>query len=175
MTRRHAFTLIELLVVISIIGILAALLLPALAHSKERGRTAACLANLHQMGVALQVYIDENNNRLPFMDDRGTNAAVTNGYPAVDLVLSNQLGNTKVLHCPSDHQMVFEQTGSSYSWNSLLNGQDANHPDLLGMHYPLGQVPIFFDKTTFHSLNGAAHAINYLYADQHIRNFFEGP
>jgi prepilin-type N-terminal cleavage/methylation domain-containing protein len=174
MSRRHAFTLIELLVVISIIAILAALLLPALAHGKERGRTAACLANLHQMGVALQVYIDENNNHLPFMDDKGTNTVVTNPYPSMDIVLSNQLGSVKILRCPSDHQMVYEQTGSSYSWNSLLNGQDAGHPDLLGIRYPLGQVPVFFDKTTFHSLNGPAHAINYLYADQHIRNFFEG-
>jgi len=174
MKRRQAFTLIELLVVIAIVAILAALLLPALARGKEKGRTAACLSNLHQLGVALQVYIDENNNRLPYMYDKGTNATVTNSYPAVDQVLSNQLGSVKVLKCPSDRQNVYEQTGSSYSWNPVLNGQDASHLNLLGLQYPPGHVPVFFDKATFHALNGPAHAVNYLYADQHIRNFLEG-
>ncbi len=173
--KRRAFTLIELLVVISIIAILAALLLPALAHAKEKGRTAACTSNLHQMGVALEVYIDENNDHLPFMEDVVTNATLTNNYPPVNVVLASQLGSLHVLRCPSDNQKVYETTGSSYGWNPALNGQDAAHPDYLGFVTPLGQVPVFFDKAPFHSLNGAAHAVNYLYADQHIRNFFEGP
>lgn len=59
------FTLIELLVVIAIIAILAALLLPALAKAKERGRRAVDQSNLHQQGIALQVYTGDNNNNLP--------------------------------------------------------------------------------------------------------------
>src|ERR1700761_4094820 len=99
--KRRAFTLIELLVVISIVAILASLLLPALAHAKEKGRTAACMSNLHQMGVALEAYIDENNDHLPYMEDIATNQLVTNQYPAMNMVLSNQLGSLKVLLCPS--------------------------------------------------------------------------
>ena len=173
--KQRAFTLIELLVVIAIIAIIAGLLLPALAHSKEKGRTAACLSNLHQIGVALQVYIDENNNHFPALQDRSTNPATIYIHPSMDMVLSNQLGSLKVLRCPSDNQNLFELTGSSYSWNSLLNDQDASHPDLLGVVYPLGKVPVFFDKASFHALNGPTHGLNYLYADQHIRNFSEGP
>ncbi len=79
------FTLIELLVVIAIIGVLAALLMPALGRAKEAGRSAACIGNLRQIGVALQVYVDSNNNRLPFMRDQltSTNQPPTNTLSGV--------------------------------------------------------------------------------------------
>ncbi len=166
--RRVAFTLIELLVVISILSVLMALLLPALARAREAGRATACLSNLRQAGIAIQLYVQDNNNRLPFMRDRSL--TTSNDLPGPDVVLSNYLGNVRVLRCPSDNKQLFETTGSSYSWNSLLNGQNADHLRVLSLEFQPHQVPLMFDKESFHIARGEGKAQNFLYADGHIRN-----
>jgi prepilin-type N-terminal cleavage/methylation domain-containing protein/prepilin-type processing-associated H-X9-DG protein len=167
-----AFTIIELLVVIAIIALLAAFLLPVLGRSKEAARSAACISNLRQIGIALQLYVDANNNRLPAMRDQlmDTNSPPTNALPGVEVVLKNDLGNTNVLRCPSDREQIFERTGSSYAWNSLLNDQVADNLTVLGLNVSPHAIPVFFDKQGFHAARGPARAINYLYADGHIKN-----
>jgi prepilin-type N-terminal cleavage/methylation domain-containing protein/prepilin-type processing-associated H-X9-DG protein len=97
---RAAFTLIELLVVIAIIAILASLLLPALAHAKERGRKTLCTSNLRQIGIATVLYADDHAGMIPRGNDPywwqtyipllgGRNAAI------------DQYGRVKVYTCPS--------------------------------------------------------------------------
>jgi hypothetical protein len=108
---------------------------------------------------------------------------VTNDAPGPDVVLSNQLGNVNVLRCPSDKWLAtnnlphpekeltyFAQTGSSFSWNYLLNGEDAEHLSALGLNIDPHAMPLMYDKEKFHILRGEGKAQNFLYADGHIKN-----
>lgn len=158
--------------VIAIIGILAALLMPAFGRAKESARGAACMSNLRQIGVGLQLYVQENNNRMPLIRDRitDTNAQVTPVLPSVELVLSNSVGNVRIFKCPSDRKKIFEDTGSSYGWNSLLNGQNADQLRVLTLEFGSSQTPVMFDKEAFHAARGEKKGVNYLYADGHIKN-----
>ena len=107
----HAFTLIELLVVIAIIAILAAMLLPALSAAKQRAWTIACNSNLHQIGLGMTMYADDNNGFYPESGgtipwnavdpETGKNSWMQQIIPFV--------GNTNVYHCPSNQMLSLTQ------------------------------------------------------------------
>ena len=176
--KGFGFSLIELLVVAATVALLTGLLLSAVTKAKEAARATACLSNLRQIGLALQLYTQDNGNRLPVMRDQLglTNTPSSGELPGMETVLKPYLSGS-VLKCPSDRKGLFEKTGSSYSWNSLLNGEDAEHLKLLNMDFNPHQVPLVFDKEAFHQARGAGKGVNYLYADSHIKNLLtlEGP
>jgi len=128
---RNAFTLIELLVVIAIIAILAAMLLPALARAKQAAQMTKCRNNLHQIGIGLHLYLDENRETFPPFDTAQFNELGQTNYSAAlggqdpspawatgfraaaNRHLAKYVPAPEAFHCPEDKGLDLTSLGFS--------------------------------------------------------------
>jgi prepilin-type N-terminal cleavage/methylation domain-containing protein len=132
--QASAFTLIELLTVIAIIGILAAIIIPTVAQVRKSARDTHCRSNLHQIGLAVQLYAQDNRNKFPAGNDYniyGNAPRLTwdkalipylgghmTGNPAVDY---DDIKRTKTCACPSAvPAAVWPGDNTQYSANENL-------------------------------------------------------
>jgi prepilin-type N-terminal cleavage/methylation domain-containing protein/prepilin-type processing-associated H-X9-DG protein len=132
MKARSGFTLIELLVVIAVIALLMAILMPALSRARDQGRTIACRANLKQYGIALRMYLDDNNYYFPdvwkWLKSKSHNWVHKGEQP--DGVFWPYLKDLDVHMCPKFSMLAkgteWEDTAVSYVMNSYVGRQDGS-------------------------------------------------
>jgi len=177
--KRRGLTLIEVLVVIGIIGILAAMLLPAISRAKNSAQVTGCLNNLRQLQIAWTMYADDHQGRLvpndyvigpPHksrfswsqgrMDFNPSNSVNTNYMSFLDPTLSAfapYIPSTKIYRCPSDDSAV------------KINGQLVNRVRSYGMNWALASEVTRYFKVAhkYSDIVSPPPAQTFVFIDQH--------
>jgi len=183
---RRAFTLVELLVVIAIIGILMAMLLPAVQYTRGTARRTQCQSQLHQIGVAVDQYMNTRGVRGRYPD------AVSMKYPVPEMkeagvepsrptilkfIAPFAEKNERVFQCPDDDEKYYPLQDLSYEYRSRDVANLTRPQILAGQNGPPGRpktprtsatVIVMKDFIAFHGPEGDPGSLNYLYLDGHV-------
>jgi prepilin-type N-terminal cleavage/methylation domain-containing protein len=140
--KQRGFTLIELLVVIAIVGILAALLVPALNSAKASAKRVACLNNLKQLDVGVHLYAEDHQNMLPSVSPADD---VTNSEP-MELIR----GNLGLNNAPSPQDHLFSCPADTFYYDMDKYASPGNHESRVseGLHLQSndGYTSYFFNS-----------------------------
>lgn len=170
--RFAAFTLLELLVVIAIIAVLASLITAVVSRSKESSHRAACLSNLRQMGVAVNLFTGDNNFELPGR----TSGNGTARWPAV---LAPYIGDSRVYAAPGDPENWILQkkdplSNSQNNTSFIMNGYNDLLDPAAGGNLTFGAIRVrttMIERPSEVILFGMPRADS----DHFYMDFLEGP
>ncbi|HEU6446844.1 MAG TPA: type II secretion system protein [Verrucomicrobiae bacterium] len=187
----RGFTLTEMLVVIAIIGILAALLLPAVSRSQMRGKRIWCINNLRQLGMGFQMFAHDHNGNFPMgvpMSEGGSREFVQAGYMAGAQfyfayrhfqALSNEISETKILVCPADTRSPAQSMSSLQNSDvSYFVGVNADYNKPMSIldgdrNISSQQTSTILDAESSLRWTGEMHQFkgNILFADDHVEQW----
>lgn len=194
LSRRRAFTLLELLIVIVIIAGLLAILMPAMAGVRSRGRLTACAANLRQLGMGVRSYIGDNADILPFASYMpslspapvpGTTPIYLSELLAPHLNM-NPDETSKAFACtldvgnereaPNQGKPYFVTEKSSYEFRLGLGGTSIaeyvkRRREFRGTAPNENEIWLMRDYGNFHAMGGTQGSRRYLYYDGRVTDF----
>jgi prepilin-type N-terminal cleavage/methylation domain-containing protein/prepilin-type processing-associated H-X9-DG protein len=175
---RCAFTLLEVLLVVAVLGMLLGLLAAAVQKTRSTAARISCKNNLHQVRLAMEMYLQQHNNRFPDAA-RIPGLGPTGSRPALSAVLGPYLeNNPRVFRCPADpaSPRAYGLYGTSYEYNAddtPLGRGIANKTldEILArsrLTVERSSILAVFDIDPWHAPAGSPPSRNYLYADGHV-------
>jgi prepilin-type N-terminal cleavage/methylation domain-containing protein/prepilin-type processing-associated H-X9-DG protein len=186
--KSRGFTLIELLVVIAIIAILAAILFPVFARAREKARQASCTSNVKQLGLAVHMYAQDNDERIPpHTDDDPGGLPINWRWYWMQLRLTPYTKNYQILGCPSDTGWTMPAESAGGRWSSYCLNQGCGYGGTADAAFedPSGTIVLFDaeegdggveddgdrpyqdpDKASYNRHNGG---LDVMYYDGHVK------
>ena len=169
----HAFTLVELLAVLAILGLLAGMVTPAIEKARAKTENVVCVSNLRQIGTAVWLYVPENGNRFPSINNPWGEPIFTNGQTMLEALGTYGL-TEKVLACPADmrsSESSYRRYTNSYEyvpWSSeeeTAGGTATVYRGNSTFEIPFNRLTLCWDVSNVHE-----GGFNALRADNTVRS-----